>query len=129
LLDSIHQNGGRLAARQKDMLLCCGETISAVTQYGNAQIISIDPDRILELLYQQKIVIVTGFVDNAKPLSHVTFNEISHLAHNGAKVFFPRAVEIVKHANLPVRIRSIFSQEAGTLVAGLEARSWNPIQL
>ncbi|MEX2462279.1 MAG: aspartate kinase [Paenibacillaceae bacterium] len=196
LLDWISLNGNQLTPREQDMLLCCGETIAAVTlcsllkaeqieavvlngeqagiitndQFGNAQIISINPQRIYALLNQQKVVIVTGFqgatidhdfttlgrggsdttatalgvalhaeivdiftdvngvltadpriVEDAKPLSHVTFNEICHLAYHGAKVIHPRAVEIAMQANLPVRIRSTFSEGRGTLVASMEA--------
>jgi aspartate kinase len=195
LLDWVGLNGNHLSLREKDMILCCGETISAVTlcsllnaekidstvlngeqagittndQFGNAQILSINPQRIYELLTQQKVVIVTGFqgatvqhdfttlgrggsdtsatalgvalhaeivdiytdvdgvltadpriVEDAKPLSYVTFNEICHLAYHGAKVIHPRAVEIAMQANLPLRIRSTFSESKGTLVASLE---------
>jgi aspartate kinase len=196
LLDWVRLNGDQLSPREKDMILCCGETISAVTlcsllnaehmdavvlngeqagiitndQFGNAQILSIDPQRILDLLNRQKVVIVTGFqgatiqhdfttlgrggsdtsatalgvalraeivdiftdvngvltadpriVEDAKPLSYVTFNEICHLAYHGAKVIHPRAVEIAMQANLPLRIRSTFSEDTGTLVASLQA--------
>ncbi|QGQ96284.1 aspartate kinase [Paenibacillus psychroresistens] len=196
LLDWVGLNGNQLSPRERDMILCCGETISAVTlcsllnaehieaavlngeqagittndRFGNAQILSINPQRILDLLKQQKVVIVTGFqgatvdhdfttlgrggsdttatalgvalnaeivdiftdvdgvltadpriVEDAKPLSYVTFNEICHLAHHGAKVIHPRAVEIAMQANLPVRIRSTFTEGTGTLVASLEA--------
>jgi aspartate kinase len=196
LLDWIGLNGNQLSSRERDMILCCGETISAVTlcsllnaehieaivlngeqagirtndNFGNAQILSINPHRIYEYLNQHKVVIVTGFqgatighdfttlgrggsdttatalgvalqaemvdiftdvngvltadpriVEDAKPLSYVTFNEISHLAHHGAKVIHPRAVEIAMQANLPIRIRSTFSEDKGTLVASMEA--------
>jgi aspartate kinase len=195
LLDWVGLNGNQLSPRELDMILCCGETISAVTlcsllnaehieatvlngeqagivtnnQFGKAQILSINPQRIIALLSQQKVVIVTGFqgatidhdfttlgrggsdtsatalgvalkaemvdiftdvngvltadpriVEDAKPLSHVTYNEICHLAHHGAKVIHPRAVEIAMQANLPVRIRSTFSEGKGTLVASLK---------
>jgi aspartate kinase len=196
LLDWIGLNGNQLSPRERDMLLCCGETISAVTlcsllnaenieatvlngeqagirtndHFGNAQILSINPHRIYECLNEHKVVIVTGFqgvtiehdfttlgrggsdtsatalgvalqaemvdiftdvngvltadpriVEDAKPLSYVTFNEICHLAHHGAKVIHPRAVEIAMQANLPIRIRSTFSEDKGTLVASIEA--------
>jgi aspartate kinase len=196
LLDWVGLNGNQLSLREKDMLLCCGETIAAVTlcsllnaehieaavlngeqagittndHFGNAQIVSINPQRIHALLNQQKVVIVTGFqgatmehdfttlgrggsdttatalgvalhaemvdiftdvngvltadpriVEDAMPLSYVTFNEICHLAHHGAKVIHPRAVEIAMQANLPIRIRSTFSESKGTLVASAEA--------
>jgi aspartate kinase len=195
LLDWVRLNGDHLAPREQDMILCCGETISAVTlcsllngenmdsivlngeqagiltdnQFGNAQILSINTQRILDALNLNKVVIVTGFqgatiqhdfttlgrggsdttatalgaalraemvdiftdvngvltadpriVEDAKPLSYVTFNEICHLAYHGAKVIHPRAVEIAMQANLPMRIRSTFSEDKGTLIASLE---------
>jgi aspartate kinase len=191
LLDWIRNNGDRLPAREKDLLLCCGEIISAATlcsllhaegilataltgaqagfltnnDYGNAQIVSIQPKRVLELLEQGQVVIVTGFqgatrsqdfttlgrggsdtsatalgaalkaelvdiftdvngiltadpriVKEAQPLSVVSYTEICNMAHLGAKVIHPRAVEVAMHANLPVRVRSTFTKDTGTLV-------------
>ncbi|WP_409340922.1 aspartate kinase [Paenibacillus sp. MBLB4367] len=192
LLELIKDNGNRLPARERDMLLCCGETISAAVlcsllnesgipssvlsgyqagiltngQFGNAQILSIQPNRIIELLELDRVVIVTGFqgvtaendlttlgrggsdtsatalgaalkaelvdiftdvdgiltadpriVSEAKPLPRVTYAEICNMAHNGAKVIHPRAVEIAMHANIPVRVRSTFSEGSGTWVS------------
>ncbi|WP_179032199.1 aspartate kinase [Paenibacillus kribbensis] len=191
LLDWAASNGDSLPKRERDLLLCCGEIISAATlcslmekegipatvltgaqagfitddQYGNARILDIKPDRIVEELNQGRVVIVTGFqgqtangdmttlgrggsdtsatalgaalhadmvdiytdvngiltadpriVENAKPLSHVSYTEICNMAHQGAKVIHPRAVEIAMQANIPVRVRSTFSEGEGTLV-------------
>jgi aspartate kinase len=191
LLDLIRINRGVLPSRELDMLLGCGEIISAVhlcsllqandipavvltggqagiqtnENFGNAQIVSIQPSRILELLELDQVVIVTGFqgttahnelttlgrggsdtsatalgaalqaemvdiftdvngiltadpriVEDAKPLTRVSFSEICNMAHNGAKVIHPRAVEIAMKANIPVRVRSTFSKSEGTLV-------------
>jgi aspartate kinase len=38
------------------------------------------------------------------------------MALGGAKVIHPRAVEVAMHANIPIRVRSTFSKELGTLV-------------
>ena len=133
--------------------------------HGNAQIIAMKPNRILELLEQDQVVIVTGFqgktsqdelttlgrggsdtsatalgaalkaeivdiftdvngiltadpriVEDAKPLQRVSFTEICNMAHNGAKVIHPRAVEVAMQANIPIRVRSTFTKEEGTLV-------------
>lgn len=191
LLDWVRENGGSLPPRETDMLLYCGEMIAAVTlcslleaegvpstvlngaqagivtdeTFGNARIQSVQPARILELLEEEKVVIVTGFqgrtakydfttlgrggsdtsatalgvaleaeivdiytdvsgiltadpkiVEDARPLDRVTFNEICNMAHNGAKVIHPRAVEIAMQANVPIRVRSTFSDHPGTLV-------------
>lgn len=191
LLEWIERNGNRLPAREKDMLLCCGEMISAATlcsllleqsipavaltgaqagittngQFGNARIQSINPMRIIDFLEQGKVVIVAGFqgktanddfttlgrggsdtsatalgaalqaemvdiftdvdgiltadprlVEEAKPLAKVTYAEICNMAQHGAKVIHPRAVEIAMQANIPLRVRSTFSDGEGTLV-------------
>lgn len=191
LLDLVAGSGHALPDRERDMLLYCGETISAVTlcsllnaqgiaasvlngaqagiltndRFGNAQILSINPARVLEMLADNKVVIVTGFqgetaagdfttlgrggsdtsatalgvalraeivdiftdvdgiltadpkiVHDAKQLPQITYTEICNMAYNGAKVIHPRAVEIAMHANMPVRVRSTFSDGEGTLL-------------
>lgn len=196
LLELIRQNGDSLPARERDMLLTCGELISAATlcsalhaegipssvltgaqagiltsdDYGNAHILSIDPARIHAILNQGKVAIVTGFqgktaqddattlgrggsdtsatalgvalkaeivdiftdvggiltadprlVENARRLEQVSFSEICNMAHNGAKVIHPRAVEVAMQANLPIRVRSTFEEDEGTLVANVDS--------
>ncbi|EGL16641.1 MULTISPECIES: aspartate kinase [unclassified Paenibacillus] len=191
LLGLIRQNGDQLPARERDLLMCCGEWISAANlcsliqaegipavvmtggqagietndAYGNAQIVSVQPKRILEHLDRGEVVIVAGFqgqtadhefttlgrggsdtsataiggalkaevvdiftdvngiltadpriVEDARPLTRVSYAEICNMAHNGAKVIHPRAVEVAMQANVPVRVRSTFSKEEGTLV-------------
>jgi aspartate kinase len=200
LLQWIAESGDALPAREKDMLLCCGELISVATMcsllqaqgiacagfsgaqagiltneaFGNAQIISIDPERILQHLQQGKVVVVAGFqgktefgdlttlgrggsdtsatalgaalqaefvdiytdvegiltadpriVQDAKQLDQVSYTEICNMAHYGAKVIHPRAVEIAMEAGIPVRVRSTFSDKEGTLVSkpSLQKRS------
>lgn len=55
-------------------------------------------------------------VEEAQPLEMVTYTEICNMAHLGAKVIHPRAVEIAMQANVPIRVRSTFSDDPGTLV-------------
>ncbi|GGG11940.1 aspartate kinase [Paenibacillus abyssi] len=194
LLSLIGAQNSTLPARERDLLLCCGEIISAVTlcgllrerqipavvltggqagiitdgQYGNARILEIKPERIQHHLDQQSLVIVAGFqgrsdsgelttlgrggsdtsatalgaalkaervdiytdvngiltadpriVENAKPLTNVSYAEICNMARQGAKVIHPRAVEIAQAASLPLRVRSTFSEDEGTLVTHL----------
>lgn len=57
--------------------------------------------------------------DNARPLSIVTYTEVCNLAYQGAKVIHPRAVEIAMQAKVPIRIRSTYSDNLGTLVTSL----------
>ncbi|SDW26193.1 aspartate kinase [Paenibacillus sp. CF384] len=55
-------------------------------------------------------------VKDARPLSVISYAEIGNMARQGAKVIHPRAVEIAQQARIPLRVRSTFSQEEGTLV-------------
>lgn len=55
-------------------------------------------------------------VPQAKPLETVTYQELCEMAHLGAKVIHPRAVEIAMEGRVPLRIRSTFSEDPGTLV-------------
>lgn len=191
LLDWIGHNGNALPSRERDLLLCCGEIISATTlcsllqhegitatvltgaqagfltddHFGNARIKDVKPERVLKELEYHQVVIVTGFqgqtdsgdfttlgrggsdtsatalgaalraemvdiytdvngiltadpriVEDAKPLSYVSYTEICNMAHQGAKVIHPRAVEIAMQSQIPVRVRSTFSDNEGTLV-------------
>jgi aspartate kinase len=59
-------------------------------------------------------------VENARPLSVVTYNEICNMAYQGAKVVHPRAVEIAMQAKVPIRIRSTYSKSLGTLVTTID---------
>ncbi len=58
-------------------------------------------------------------VEEAQRLSSVTYTEICNMAHLGAKVIHPRAVEIAMQKNIPIRVRSTFSDDPGTLVTSL----------
>jgi aspartate kinase len=195
LLGLLKQNGDNLTGSEKDMLLSCGELISSLiftsvlnsegipavsftgkqagivtnAEYGNSQILYIDPSAILERLNKNQVVVVCGFqgatkegqittlgrggsdtsatalgailkaeyvdiftdvngvmtadpriVEDATPLGLVTYTEICNLAHQGAKVIHPRAVEIAMHHQIPIRIRSTMLDERGTLVTSLQ---------
>lgn len=87
LLDWIGANGNALADRERDLLLSCGELISAATlcslltregipcvaltggqagiitdgRYGFARIVKVDPAKILEYLAEDRVVVVAGF--------------------------------------------------------------------
>lgn len=56
-------------------------------------------------------------VPRAKPLEVMTYQEICEMAHLGAKVVHPRAVEIAMEGRIPLRIRSTFSDNPGTLIS------------
>ena len=55
-------------------------------------------------------------VSEARLLSVTTYQEVCQMAEQGAKVIHPRAVEIAMQKNIPLVIRSTFSDEAGTLI-------------
>ncbi|MBD2845231.1 aspartate kinase [Paenibacillus sp. IB182496] len=180
-----------LPLRERDLLLACGEVISAAVlcaallqqgvpavvlnggqagiatdgMFGNARIMRVDPEPVLRHLEEEQVVIVTGFqgvdkqgetttlgrggsdttatalgaalqaqrvdiytdvdgiltadpriVPNARPLVLVSYGEICNMARQGAKVIHPRAVEIAQQAGIPLRVRSTFSDNEGTLV-------------
>ncbi|MFS1513144.1 aspartate kinase [Chengkuizengella sp. SCS-71B] len=196
LIELIKNNGDQLPPKETDLLLGCGEIISAsvlcsllnqasissevltgsqagvltTNQHNKALIKSIQPNRIMQLLDQNKVVIITGYqgcnetgdlttlgrggsdtsataiasalnaemvdiftdvegiltadpriVEDAKPLKKVSYIEICNMAQYGAKVVHPRAVEIAMHSNIPIRVRSTFSKDEGTLVTNNEA--------
>lgn len=184
-------NLSNISNREHDLLLSCGETISAIVfsnmlnvngisaialtgaqagfrtndEHTNAKIFEMKCDRVLEELESHDVVVVAGFqglsksgevttlgrggsdtsaaalgvalnadfidiftdvegvmtadpriVEGARPLSVMTYNEICNLAHQGAKVIHPRAVEIAMQAKVPLRVRSTYSDGTGTLV-------------
>ncbi|SES76630.1 aspartate kinase [Oceanobacillus limi] len=55
-------------------------------------------------------------VESARSLDVVTYTEICNLAYQGAKVIHPRAVEIAMQAKIPMRVRSTYAKDGGTLV-------------
>ena len=58
--------------------------------------------------------------DNARTLAVVTYEEVCNMAHLGAKVIHPRAAEIAMTHQIPLWVKSSFSGNPGTRVAGLE---------
>jgi len=194
LLSLIGGNLSKISKREHDLLLSCGEVISSVVfanmllesgikaasltgaqagfrtnnDHGNAKIIEMKCDRVLQELENHDVVVVAGFqgaekngdvttigrggsdtsaaalgaalnaewidiftdvegimtadpriVENARPLSVVTYTEVCNMAYQGAKVIHPRAVEIAMQAKVPIRIRSTYSDSLGTLVTTL----------
>jgi aspartate kinase len=58
---------------------------------------------------------------NARKLTRVSFDEMLELASLGAKVLQIRSVEFAKRYNVPVHVRSSFSDEPGTWVVEEES--------
>ena len=61
-------------------------------------------------------------VESARQIDVVTYTEISNLAYQGAKVIHPRAVEIAMQAKIPIKIRSTYSDEEGTLITSTRGK-------
>ncbi|RUS48053.1 aspartate kinase [Cohnella sp. AR92] len=55
-------------------------------------------------------------VKNARKLDVISYDEMLELAHLGAAVLHPRAVEYAKHNKVHLVVRSSFTQNEGTLV-------------
>lgn len=179
-------------AREMDMLMCCGEIISACvmaatlqkyginamaltggqagiitdSQFGAARIKNINIAGLMHLLESGIIPVVCGFqgmtennykfttlgrggsdtsaaalgaalkadfveiytdvegimtadpriVKEATILDQISYAEVCQMAHNGAKVIHPRAVEIAMGSNIPMYVKSTFSDAPGTLI-------------
>ncbi len=57
-------------------------------------------------------------VPTARKLDHVTYEEMLELAAGGAKILHLRCVEYARRYDIPIHVRSSFSQLNGTMVQG-----------
>lgn len=57
-------------------------------------------------------------VPNAQKLDHISFEEMLEMAAVGAKILMLRCVEYARAFNVPIHVRSSFSNEPGTMVSG-----------
>ncbi|MGB3303920.1 MAG: aspartate kinase [Gordonia sp. (in: high G+C Gram-positive bacteria)] len=57
-------------------------------------------------------------VPNAQRLGHVSFEEMLEMAACGAKVLMLRCVEYARRYNVPIHVRSSYSNKPGTIVSG-----------
>ncbi len=55
-------------------------------------------------------------VQTAKKMSEITYNEMLEMARLGAGVMQPRSVEMGKHYNVPIHVRSTFTTQPGTII-------------
>jgi aspartate kinase len=202
LLRLLDGDRGSVARRERDLLLSCGEIISAallavhlarrgvkataltgaqaglVTDavFGDAHLREVIPVRVLEILAAGGVAVIAGFqgvtregevttlgrggsdttaaavgvalqaelveiytdvegvmtadprlMPEARLLERVTYAEVAEMAHLGAKIIHPRAVEIAASGRVPLRIKSTLSDLPGTLIAdpppdGIEIR-------
>jgi len=133
--------------------------------YRNARVENLDGSKILNLLEEDKVVIVAGFqgvssdgeittlgrggsdttavaiavsieadicdiytdvegvftsdprfVPNARKLEQLEYDEMLELANLGAGVLHPRAVEFAKNYKIPLRVRSSYVENEGTIL-------------
>lgn len=192
LIQLAKQECPSIDQRELDMIMSCGEVVAGVVVsatlkglgieavvlngqqagvittavHGDAQVLNINPKKILEQVAQNKVAIVTGFqgvteagdittlgrggsdttaaaigaavkaesvdiytdvdgmltadpraVKEAKKIPAITYEEAHQMALHGAKVIHPRAVEIAMRYNIPLRVKSTFSDGEGTLIA------------
>ncbi|NLY75276.1 MAG: aspartate kinase [Firmicutes bacterium] len=55
-------------------------------------------------------------IPEAKILRELTYQEICEMANHGAKVVHPRAVAIARDQKVPLKVRSTFTEDIGTLI-------------
>jgi aspartate kinase len=60
-------------------------------------------------------------VPAAQTLDICTYQEVAEIAHQGAKVVHPRAAEIAMDNNIPLWVKSTFSDAPGTRITGYGA--------
>lgn len=192
LINYLKEENLSVNVRELDMMMCCGEIISACvmtatlqkfginamaltggqagiftdSQFGAARIKHIDGDNIKHLLESGIVPVVCGFqgitenngkfttlgrggsdvtaaalgvalnaeaieiytdvdgimtadpriVKDAATLRKISYGEVCQMAHQGAKVIHPRAVEIAMQRSIPLIVKSTFSNLPGTLI-------------
>ncbi len=62
-------------------------------------------------------------VKEASILKQISYGEVCQMAHQGAKVIHPRAVEIAMAQNIPLVVKSTFSDAPGTLITNANGDS------
>lgn len=65
--------------------------------------------------------------DKARKLDRICYDEILEMASLGAKVLQLRSVEFAKKYNVPVHVRSSFSEEEGTMLVNEEHHMERPV--
>jgi aspartate kinase len=65
--------------------------------------------------------------EKARKLDRITYDEILEMASLGAKVLQIRSVEFAKKYNVPVHVRSSFSEEEGTMLVNEEHHMERPV--
>src|SRR5215207_9341932 len=100
--------------------------VITTSTHGNAKIIDVTPSRLQSALDADVCEIYTDvdgiftadprIVPNARRMDTVSFEEMLELAACGAKVLMLRCVEYARRYNVPVHVRSSYSDKPGTVV-------------
>ncbi len=63
------------------------------------------------------------FVENTKPVAHLSFEEAAELAYFGAKILHPQTISPVIGKNIPVYLKNTFTPEAtGTRISAISEK-------
>lgn len=191
LIEMARSEYKRISPRELDLLMSCGEIISSIVMaqalssrgiqaialtggqagiitddnFGNAKILEVRTEQLMQLLEDSIVPVVAGFqgvtsdgevttlgrggsdtsaaalgvalqaewIDiytdvagvmtadprlepRARILKTLSYQEVVEMAHLGAKVIHPRAVEIAAEGQVSIRIRSVESDEIGTII-------------
>ncbi|HBY20647.1 MAG: aspartate kinase [Clostridiales bacterium GWE2_32_10] len=54
--------------------------------------------------------------ENARIIDEIGYNEVFQLADNGSKIIHPKAVDIVRRANIEMKIKNTFTNHKGTKI-------------
>lgn len=103
----VTENNGRLTTLGRGGSDTTGVALGAALKADFVEIYT-DVDGIMTA--DPRIVSDTHIMDT------VSYTEVCQMANNGAKVIHPRAVEIAMRNNLPVYVKSTFSDAPGTLI-------------
>src|SRR5699024_149851 len=60
-------------------------------------------------------------------IENINYDDMYILASNGVGVIHPRAIKIGKEFNLPIQIKSTFSDNMGTIISNLNTADSRPI--
>ncbi len=198
LIQKLEKVNKEIDPKKKDLIMSCGETISAsiishlldtesipsealmgfqagiltAGEFTDSEIIDIDVSKILKYIEADKIVVVAGFqggnkddeittlgrggsditavtlggylkaervdiftdvpgvalidpniVPTTRYIEYISYDHMYDLADSGVKVIHPRAVKAGQKFNIPIRIRSSYLADHGTLISQGESQS------
>lgn len=85
-------------------------TASAIAAAVHAERIEIYTDVMGVMTADPKVV------PRARPIKVANYHEMKNLAYQGAKVIHPRAIEIAMKEQIPIKIKSTYLKDSGTII-------------